>query len=71
MLNIDRRPNKHIAFGYGPHPYIGMHLAKQDPRVMAEEWIESIELTGPAKVARTTFVGDLTNMPVEITVPDR
>ena len=70
VFNIDRRPNKHIAFGYGPHLCIGMALAKQELRIMAEELlprIESIELTGPAKVVQTTFVGGLKNMPVKIT----
>jgi cytochrome P450 len=70
LFNIDRRPNKHIAFGYGPHLCIGMALAKQELRIMAEELlpkIESIELTGPSKVVQTTFVGGLKNMPVKIT----
>jgi cytochrome P450 len=70
VFNIDRRPNKHIAFGYGPHLCIGMALAKQELRIMAEELlpkIESIELTGPPKVVQTTFVGGLKNMPVKIT----
>lgn len=70
VFNIDRRPNKHIAFGYGPHLCIGMALAKQELRIMAEELlpkIASIELTGPAKVVQTTFVGGLKNLPVKIT----
>ena len=29
VFNIDRRPNKHIAFGYGPHLCIGMALATE------------------------------------------
>ncbi|MDW5611828.1 cytochrome P450 [Mycolicibacterium sp. D5.8-2] len=70
VFNIDRHPNKHIAFGYGPHLCIGMALAKQELRIMAEELlpkVESIELTGPAKVVQTTFVGGLKNLPVKIT----
>ncbi|MDT5080280.1 MAG: hypothetical protein QOJ80_4917 [Mycobacterium sp.] len=73
VFNIDRHPNKHIAFGYGPHMCIGMHLAKQELRIMTEELlpkIESIELTGPTKVIQTTFVGGLKNMPVKITFAD-
>lgn len=70
VFNIDRRPNKHIAFGYGPHLCIGMALAKQELRIMAEELlpkIESIELTATSRVVQTTFVGGLKNMPVKIT----
>jgi cytochrome P450 len=73
VFDIDRHPNKHIAFGYGPHMCIGMHLAKQELRIMTEELlpkIESIELTGPTKVIQTTFVGGLKNMPVKITFAD-
>jgi cytochrome P450 len=73
VFNIDRHPNKHIAFGYGPHMCIGMHLAKQELRIMTEELlpkIESIELTGPTKVIQTAFVGGLKNMPVKITFAD-
>jgi cytochrome P450 len=70
VFDVDRHPNRHIAFGYGPHMCIGMHLAKQELRIMLEELlpkIESIELTGPTKVIQTTFVGGLKNMPVKIT----
>lgn len=70
VFNIDRNPNRHIAFGNGPHTCIGMHLAKQELRIMLEELlpkIESIELTGPTKVIQTTFVGGMKNMPVKFT----
>lgn len=69
VFNIDRRPNKHIAFGYGPHMCLGQHLAKIELRIMMEELlptIESIELSGETKVMQTNFVGGLKNMPVGI-----
>ncbi|BBZ04219.1 cytochrome P450 [Mycolicibacterium chitae] len=67
---IDRRPNKHIAFGYGPHMCIGMHLAKMEMRVLLEELlpvVEKIELTGEPKVALTNFVGGLRHVPARFT----
>jgi cytochrome P450 len=68
-FQIDRRPNKHIAFGYGPHMCIGQHLAKLELRIMFEELvprIESIEVTGDRRVVQTNFVGGLKNLPVNL-----
>ncbi|MCK8671475.1 cytochrome P450 [Rhodococcus sp. NPDC003382] len=68
-FDITRRPNKHIAFGYGPHMCIGQHLAKLELRIMFEELlphIESLQLVDDTKMIQTNFVGGLKNMPVEI-----
>ncbi|GAA1365232.1 cytochrome P450 [Arthrobacter rhombi] len=68
-FRFDRKPNKHIAFGYGPHMCIGQHLAKLELRVMLEELlprIESLELTGERKVIQTNFVGGIKNRPMKL-----
>jgi cytochrome P450 len=68
-FRIERRPNKHIAFGYGPHMCIGQHLAKQELRIMFEMLIprvKSIELLGGRKVTQTNFVGGIKSLPVRI-----
>ena len=68
-FDITRRPNKHIAFGYGPHMCIGQHLAKLELRIMFEELlphIESLHLVDDTKMIQTNFVGGLKNMPVQI-----
>lgn len=64
-----RRPNKHIAFGYGPHMCIGQHVAKLELRVMYEELLPLIvsgEVTGERKVVQTNFVGGVKNLPVKL-----
>lgn len=66
-FRFDRRPNKHIAFGYGPHMCIGQHLAKMELRVLLEELlprIKKLELIGERKVVQTNFVGGLKNRPL-------
>jgi cytochrome P450 len=68
-FRLQRRPNKHIAFGYGPHMCIGQHLAKLELRIIFEELlprIKGIELIGERKVVQTNFVGGLRNLPVRL-----
>jgi cytochrome P450 len=68
-FRLDRKPNRHIAFGYGPHMCIGQHLAKLELRIMFEELlplIESVEVAGERKVVMTNFVGGLRKLPVRL-----
>jgi cytochrome P450 len=68
-FRITRKPNRQMAFGYGPHMCIGQHLAKQELRIMFEELlprIKSIQLTGERKVMQTNFVGGLKKLPVRL-----
>ncbi|TWG07661.1 cytochrome P450 [Saccharopolyspora dendranthemae] len=69
IFNMGRRPNKHIAFGYGPHMCIGQHLAKMELRIMLEELLPrltSIQANGERRVVQTNFVGGLKNLPVRL-----
>ena len=66
-FRLDRKPNRQIAFGYGPHMCIGQHLAKQELRVMLEELLPrlvSLKITGDRKVVQTNFVGGLRRLPM-------
>lgn len=70
QFDIGRRPNKQLAFGYGPHQCIGQHLAKLEMKVMLEELLphlDTIEVVADTKVIQTNFVGGLKNLPVKLT----
>jgi cytochrome P450 len=70
-FRLDRRPNKQIALGYGPHMCIGMHLAKLELKIMLEELLPRIghlAVAGERKVVQTNFVGGLRNLPVSFTL---
>ncbi len=68
-FDITRRPNKHLAFGFGPHVCIGQHISKMEMRILMAELIprlESIEVTGEPKYVQTNFVGGLKSLPVRV-----
>jgi cytochrome P450 len=70
-FDIDRKPNNHLAFGFGAHTCVGQHLAKQELRVMFEELLprlDSIETLGPGSVTQTNFVGGLKHLPAKVTI---
>jgi cytochrome P450 len=54
---IDRKVNKHAAFGLGIHRCVGSHLARMELRVALEVWMERIPeftLADPGAVAWST-----------------
>ena len=68
-FRLDRKPNRQIAFGYGPHMCIGQHLSRLELRVMLEELLPrllSLEITGDRKLVQTNFVGGLRRLPMRV-----
>jgi len=65
--DIERSPNKHLAFGYGAHLCIGQHLGRMEMRIFWEELLprlESIELDGKPALSEANFVCGPKSVPI-------
>jgi cytochrome P450 len=50
-FDVERRPNAHVAFGFGPHFCLGSHLARQELVIMFRQMLKrmrNLELASPA-----------------------
>ena len=73
-LDMDRHPNRHLAFGCGPHVCLGMHLARLELRVMLEEFlarVDSVEPAGDPVRVFTNSTGGFKHFPVRMQVRPR
>ncbi len=70
-FDVGRQPNKHLAFGFGPHFCLGAQLARMETRAIFAELLprlESIELAGTPASSATVFVGGLKALPIRYRV---
>jgi cytochrome P450 len=70
-FRCDRKPNRHVAFGYGAHLCLGQYLAKLEMRILFEELLprlKSIALDGEVKMTQATFVNGPKQLPVRFEV---
>jgi len=66
-FDIDRKPNRQIAFGYGAHLCLGQHLARLEMRILFEELVprlKSVRLNGEPKLSESFFVSGLKTLPI-------
>jgi cytochrome P450 len=56
-VNLGRNPNRHSAFGFGPHRCIGSHLARRELSVAIEQWLKLIPPFRLAPGAKLTAKG--------------
>jgi cytochrome P450 len=54
-VKIDRKENRHAAFGLGIHRCIGSNLARMELRVALEEWLKRIPEFRLEESARVTW----------------
>ncbi|NKI15861.1 cytochrome P450 [Spongiibacter sp. KMU-166] len=70
-FRIDRQPNKHLAFGHGPHVCIGQHLAKLELRVLLEALlprIKSLKFNGEVKFTKANFISGPKVLPIRFEI---
>ena len=73
-FRLDRKPNRHIAFGFGLHQCIGQHLARIEMRSIFTELldrVERVEPAGPARLLEANFVGGIRSLPIQYRMRDR
>jgi cytochrome P450 len=66
-FDVGRSPNKHLAFGLGPHFCLGATLARLEIQALFNELLprlDWIELAGEAEFMQTTFVGGPKHLPI-------
>src|SRR5438045_9630616 len=66
-FRIDRRPNPHLAFGFGEHFCMGAHLARVEIEVMYRhllERVESFEVSGPIERLSSITNGSIKRLPI-------
>jgi cholest-4-en-3-one 26-monooxygenase len=68
VFDVGRSPNEHITFGGGgPHFCLGANLARLEIRLLFEELLRrlpDLELNGPPRRLRSTFISGIKEMPV-------
>jgi cholest-4-en-3-one 26-monooxygenase len=67
QLRVDRHPNPHLSFGFGPHFCLGAALARLEARAMLEELLDrfaTVTLTGPVERTPSTVIAGIRHAPL-------
>ncbi|MFI9254334.1 cytochrome P450 [Streptomyces sp. NPDC053069] len=70
VFDIARNPNKHVAFGHGPHFCLGAFLGRVHVNAMVEAlrtMVSEIRLDGPPQRLYSNFVHGYSGLPVTLT----
>ena len=66
-FRVDRRPNPHLAFGFGEHFCMGAHLARVELETIFRHLLtrlESFEVTGPVERLTSIINGSIKHLPL-------
>ncbi len=71
QFRVDRDPNPHVGFGYGPHLCLGQHMAKMEMRILFEELLprlESVSFAGEPSLSASNFVSGPKRLPIKFEI---
>ncbi|MEV5505499.1 cytochrome P450 [Streptomyces orinoci] len=66
-FRLDRTPNKHLAFGHGPHFCLGAYLARVEIGALLtalRDFADDLEVTGEARRIHSAFLTGYSSLPV-------
>jgi len=66
-FDVERTPNRQLAFGYGAHVCIGQHLARMEMKILWEELLprlQSVQLDGEPSNSVSNFVCGPKTVPI-------
>lgn len=72
-FRIDRRPNPHLAFGFGEHFCVGSHLARVEIELVFGHLlrrVERFEAAGPVVRLRSAVNGSIKQLPIRLVIAD-
>lgn len=72
-FDVARSPNRHLAFGLGPHYCVGASLARVALRLFFEEFVklaDGFELAGHVEHLRSNFTAGIKRMPITVRLRD-
>jgi cytochrome P450 len=67
---VDRRPNPHLAFGFGEHFCMGAHVARVELETIFRHLLtrlDSFEVTGPVERLTSIINGSIKHLPLSYT----
>jgi cytochrome P450 len=68
-LDLEREPNPHVSFGYGPHFCVGNALARMSAKIALRECLRrmpTLTLDGPVERLRSNWLNGPKRMPVAV-----
>jgi cytochrome P450 len=70
-FGIDRTPNRHLAFGHGPHLCLGLHLARMEMKALYRELLsrlDRLQPDGDPAWIKASLVTGLKRLPIRYTL---
>jgi cholest-4-en-3-one 26-monooxygenase len=66
-FHIDRQPNQHLVFGFGPHLCMGAHVARSELQAMFGLLLDRLtffERSGPVERLNSSINGAIKHLPI-------